>query len=154
MERHEELRLREKELFPTQEVLKKTLGKSYGAYAEFQDGLAGLELEQEWTWFPSHKVWAAKGVYYWTSPRGTKKEKAIYWLHVFDGYFCVAVWFKEKNRVVAQECGVSDEAKKMIGKSETWGKVPTFPAEFEVHSREHFDDICALIRCKKEVERN
>ena len=38
----------------------------------------------------------AKGQCFWTTRRGTKKEKVLYWLYVYKGCFNVTVWFKEK----------------------------------------------------------
>jgi len=99
MNNSEKLRLREREVPPIDEVLEQVLGDSYAAYETFQDALSGIDIEQEWRWYTPHKAWFARGQHRWTTSRGAMKEKTLYWLHVFEGYFSVAVWFKEKNRM-------------------------------------------------------
>jgi len=153
MNNHEKLQLRELGVPPTNEMLVPILGDSYTAYEIFQEALPNLEIEQNWQWYTPHKVWAAKGQHFWTTSRGTKKEKTLYWLHVFEGYFCVAVWFKEKNRAEILNADVSDKTKQLICDAQTMGKMPTFPVVFEVSSVETLEDIYVLLECKKRLEK-
>jgi len=148
---HENLRLREPEM-PTDEALVKVLGGSYAAYEAFQDALPKIEIEQEWQWFPSHKVWAARGWHFYATARGTRKEKTLYWLYVYEGYFTVSVWFKKKNRAEALKADVSEKTKQLITEAKTFGKVPTFPVVFEMTAAEPLTDIYTLIDCKKRLE--
>lgn len=152
MNDHDKLRLRDPEVTPTRELLAQTLGASYAAYETFQDALPGLEMEQDWQWYTPHKAWFAKGQHFWTTPRGAQKEKNLYWLHVYEGSFCVAIWFKEKNRAKVLCADVSEKAKQLIDDAATMGKVPTFPVVFEVTTDEPLADIFALIECKKRLE--
>jgi hypothetical protein len=85
--------------------------------------------------------------------RGAKKEKTLYWLYVFDGFFSVAVWFKEKNRFEALKANVSEETRQTILDAKTMGKLPTFPVTFDFTTVTPLDDICALIEQKKALER-
>jgi len=147
-----ELRLRDPEAAPTEETLIQTLGGSYAAYEAFQDALPGLDIEQEWQWYTPHKAWFARGRHWWTSSRGAGKEKTLYWLHVFEGSFNVAVWFKEKNRAEAMKENVSEKTKRLIAESETFGKVPTFPVVFEITGSEPLTDIYTMINCKKRID--
>jgi len=153
MNDHEKLRLRDPKVTPTSEVLEQTLGGSYSAYEAFQDALPGLEIEQEWQWYTPHKAWFAKGQHFWTTPRGTRKEKNLYWLHVYEGYFSVAVWFKEKNRAEVLMADVSEKTKQLIRDAETMGKMPTFPVVFDISTSEPLADIYTLLDCKKRLER-
>ena len=153
MNDHEKLRLRDPEVTPTSEVLEQTLGGSYAAYEAFQDALPDLEIEQEWQWYTPHKAWFAKGQYFWTTTRGAKKEKNLYWLHVYEGYFSVAVWFKEKNRAEVLMADVSEKTKQLIRDAETMGKMPTFPAVFDITTVEPLTDIYTLLDCKKRLEK-
>ena len=152
MNNNEKLRLREREVLPTSEVLKQVLGDSYVTYETFRDALAGLNIEQEWQWYTPYKAWFAKGQYRWTTPRGVMKEKTLYWLHVFEGYFSVAIWFKEKNRMEALNANVSEKAKHMILDAKTMGNLPTFPVIFNITTAESLADIYGLINCKKRIE--
>ena len=147
------LRLREPGAAPTDETLEQALGGSYAAYERFQDALPRLDIEQEWQWYTPHKAWFGRGWHWWTTPRGTRKEKTLYWLHVYEGSFNVAVWFKEKNRAEAMRENISEKTKQLIAESETFGKVPTFPVVFEITGAEPLTDIYTLIECKKRLER-
>lgn len=153
MDKTERLRLRDPAITPTGEMLEQTLGGSYAAYEALQDALPGLEIEQEWQWYTPHKAWFAKGQHFWTTPRGTRKEKNLYWLHVYEGYFSVAVWFKEKNRAEVLASGVSERTKKLIHDAETMGKMPTFPVVFDITTAEPLTDIYVLLDCKKRLEK-
>ena len=153
MNNSENLRLRDPEVTPTSKVLEQALGSSYAAYKAFQDALPKLEMEQEWQWYTPHKAWFAKGQHFWTTPRGTRKEKNLYWLHVCEGYFSVSVWFKEKNRKEALKSSVNEKTKHLIREAKTMGKMATFPVVFDITTAKQLADIYTLIDCKKRIER-
>ena len=153
MDNHEKLQLRDPGVMPTSELLEQTLGSSYAAYETFQEVLPGLDIEQDWQWYAPHKAWFAKGRHFWTTPKGTKKEKNLYWLHVYEGYFSVAVWFKEKNRMEVLSANVSEKTKQLICDAKTMGKMPTFPVRFDVSTTEPLMDIYVLLECKKRIEK-
>ena len=153
MDSHGDLRLREPEVIPTSALLEQTLGDSYAAYEIFQEALPGLEIEQDWQWYTPHKAWFAKGRHWWTTPKGATKEKNLYWVYFYDGYFSVAVWFKEKNRTEALKAEVSEKTRQLIRDAKTMGKMPTFPVVFDVSTTEPLMDIYALLDCKKRIER-
>ena len=153
MNDHENLQLREPQVTPTRELLEQILGDSYAAYETFQDALPGLEMEQEWQWYTPYKAWFAKGRHFWVTPRGARKEKNLYWLYVYDGYFSVAVWFKEKNRMEVLRADISEKTKKLIRDAETMGKLPTFPVVFDITTVEPLADIYLLLDCKKRIEK-
>ena len=153
MSKHENLQLRNPEAPPTRDILEQTLSGSYAAYETFQEALSNLKIEQDWQWYTPYKAWFAKGQHYWTTPRGARKEKTLYWLYVYDGYFSVAVWFNEKNRIEALKADVSEETKQLIRDASTMGKLPTFPVVFEITTAELLVDIYVLLDCKKRLER-
>ena len=151
---YSKLRLRDHDAVPSDETLMQTLGATvYAKYEAFQDALPRMDIEQEWQWYTPHKAWFGRGWHWYLSPRGVRKEKTLYWLHVYEGSFNVAVWFKEKNRAEAMRENVSEKTKRLITESETFGKVPTFPVVFEIKGDEPLTDIYTLIGCKKRLER-
>ena len=153
MNDRENLRLRDPKVVPTSEILKQTLGGSFSAYEAFQDALPELEIEQEWQWYTPHKAWFAKGQHFWTTPRGTRKEKNLYWLYVYEGTFSVAVWFKEKNREEILYANVRNKTKQLILNARTMGKLSTFSVVFDIIADESLSDIYTLIEYKKNLER-
>lgn len=153
MSKYDNLRLKECEEVPTYELLEKILGESFETYEIFQEALASFEIEQDWQYYAcSCKSWMARGQYRWTTPRGTSKEKTIYWLSAWDGFFKVMIWFLEKNRNEILKENLSEETKQKICDAKTLGKMNTFPLEFEMTSAKPLADIYSLIRCKKQLE--
>ena len=153
MNDNEKWQLREQNVIPTGEVLKQVLDNSYAIYETFCDVLPDLNIDQEWQWYTPYKAWFARGQYQWMTPRGTKKEKTLYWLYVYDEYFSVAIWFKEKNRMEIINSNVSEKVKHMILDAKTMGNMPTFPVIFNIVTAEQLADIYELINCKKRLER-
>jgi len=153
MDNQKELRLREPEVEPTSELLELTLGASYTAYEILQDALPDLEIEQVWQWYKPYKAWFARGQHFWTTPRETRKEKNLYWLHVYEGTFSVAVWFKEKNREEALRTDVSEHTKQTVRDAKTMGDMATFPVVFDITTANQLADIYTIIECKKRLER-
>jgi len=152
MDNNKGLQLREHDVIPTSDVLEKILEDSFAVYETFQEALSDLEMEQNWQWYTPHKSWYAKGQYFWTSSRGTRKEKTLYWLYVYEGYFNVAIWFKEKNRIDVLNADVNEKTKKTIRDAKTEMGLPTFPVTFKVTTKEALADIYTLIDCKKRIE--
>ena len=150
---NEKLQLRDAAERPSAEGLAQALKSgSFTSYEAFAEALAGLEIEQEWQWYTPHKAWFAKGMHFWTTARGTRKEKNLYWLHVFDGFFEVAVWFLEKNREYLLNADLSDEVKQTVFEAKTFGKLATFPVMVRVEKVGQLADVYELIEWKKRLE--
>ena len=155
MSKYENLRLKDKDVTPTPEVLKSALGTSYSAFTKFIDGLAKLDISNVWQYYPcvGTKAWLGRGEYRWTTPRGANKVKNIYWLSAWDGHFQMAVWFKEDNRMEILKADVTEETKQLIRKGKMFGpKMRTFPVEFEIKTTSQLNDIYTLLRLKIQLE--
>jgi hypothetical protein len=137
---------------PTAEMLVQVLGDSYAAYDALQDALPDLEMEQQWQWYAQYKAWFAKGTHFWTTAKGAQKEKNLYWLYIYDGYFTVAIWFKEGNREAVALADVSEKTKALICNATVMGKMRTFPVVIEVTGMESLQDIYTLLDYKKRLE--
>jgi hypothetical protein len=109
-------------------------------------------MEQDWQWYTPYKAWFAKGQHWWTTTRGTRKEKNLYWLYIYGGYFSVAIWFKEINREEVLKLDVSDITRERIQTSEILGKLKTFPVLIDIDKVEQLSDIYQLLECKKRLE--
>lgn len=152
--KYDNMRLREKEVTPTHEVIEKAIGSSsFSVYETFLDGLADFDIELLWQYYAcSCKSWMARGQYVWVSPRGAKKEKNIFWLSAWDGYFTVAVWFLGKNREKVLDLKISKETKQKVMNAKIFGKMNTFPVEFSITDVKQLADVYELIKCKKALE--
>ena len=155
MNHHQDLQLRNQNEVPTDETLAQVLGESYVAYEALQDVLPDWEIEQEWQWYKPYKAWFARGQYFWITSRGTSKEKTLYWLYIYEGYFVVAVWFKEKNRSKVLSVKISEKTKELIFNSEANSGLPTFPVLFKItdFDSKQLADISTLVNFKKKIEK-
>ena len=152
MRNNEKLQLRDQNTPPTNEILAKVMGNSYNAFETFKDSLPDMNIEHDWQWYTPHKAWFGRGQHWWTTPRGANKEKTLYWLHVFEDYFNIVVWFKEINRKELLKTDVNEKTKQLITDSETYGKVATFPVTIAIFTPDSLCDILILIECKKRLE--
>jgi hypothetical protein len=72
---------------------------------------------------------------------------------VWDGYFNIAIWFKEDNRMELLKADVTETTKQLIRKGKMFGpKMRTFPVEFEIKTAEQLADISTMIKLKKQLE--
>ena len=153
--KYEDLRLRDLLIEPNDKLLEEILGNSYRAYKTFCEKLGELEIQQVWQYYPcfATKAWLARGEYKWTTPRGAKKSKNIYWLSAWDKYFNLGIWFKGPNRAEVLALNLSDETKKIVSEAKQFGpKMNTFPVELVITKPEQLADVYELIKTKKRLE--
>jgi len=144
--------LRDPNIQPTDDVIAVALGEQYAAYTQFLDMLAGFGVTPQWRYYNDGKAWLAKGLYKWKSVRGTDKEKTIFWLSVWDGFFRVSFFFAEKAQLGFQSLAVGENIKKMIEDAKPMGKLKFFPLIFDVRSDELFDNLGVLIDYQKSIK--
>lgn len=66
--------LKDKETFPTYEVLRATLKDSYPAFRKLEDNLKDAGISIEWNYYNDEKAWMGKLLL---------KKKNLEWLHVY-----------------------------------------------------------------------
>ncbi|HWQ73644.1 MAG TPA: DUF3788 family protein [Desulfitobacteriaceae bacterium] len=144
--------LRDPNIQPTNDVIAAALGEQYAAYTQFLAMLAGFDVTPQWRYYNDGKAWLAKGLYKWKSLRGTDKEKTIFWLSIWYGFFRISFFFAEKAQLGLQGLAVGENTKKMIEDAKPMAKLKFFPLVFDVHSDDLFDDLCALIDYQKSIK--
>jgi len=78
-----------------------------------------------------------------------------YILTFWNGYFMVAVCFKEDNRTELLKADVSEEAKQLIRKGKMFSpKIRRFPVEFQITTVEQCADIYTILKYKIRLEAN
>ena len=141
--------LRDPNVEPTKEVFTECLGAAKDAYFEFLDMLPDHEIVLDWRYYKDGSAWLGKGLYKWTTTRGTAKEKNTFWLSVWEDLFKVVFYIPEKHREDALSLPLASEVKRMVEDAKQMGKLKFFPVIFEVASNEQFDDIFKLIDFRK-----
>lgn len=144
--------LRDPNIQPTNDVIAAALGEQYAAYTQFLGMLAGFDVAPQWRYYNDGKAWLAKGLYQWKSLRGTAKEKTIFWLSIWDGFFRVSFFFAEKMRSGLQGLAVGENTKRMIEDAKRMGKLKFLPLVFDVRSDDPFSDLSALIDYQKSIK--
>lgn len=141
--------LRDPNVQPTDEVFSAALGESYAAFLDFIEMIKDIDVKLSWRYYIDGKAWLAKGLHQWHSARGTAKEKTVFWLSVWEGFFKISIFFAERYRAEIQNLPLSDTTRKNIQDAKVMGKMKFFPLVFEVDSKAMFDDIRALAQYQK-----
>lgn len=144
--------LRDPAIEPTSERIAEGLGAANAAYAIFVEGLKSHDIQLQWRYYNDGKAWLAKGLYKWTTKRGTEKEVTTFWLSIWDGFFKVSVFIPEKARADALKLAVDDEAKHMIESAKQIGKLKFFPVVFDVRTEKLLDAIYTLAEFRKTIK--
>ena len=144
--------LRNPDIAPTSDVLAAALGNAYETYRRFTDMLDALEIQPEWRYYNDSKAWLGKGLYKWKSPRGTSKEKTVFWLSIWDGFFRLSFFISEKRWESLQNLQLSDSAKEAISGAKKIGKLKFYSVIFSVRIGESFSDFSALIEFQKNIK--
>ena len=144
--------LRDANIEPTGEVIAECLGSANSAYSEFMEEIQNHDIVLDWRYYNDGKAWLGKGLFKWSTVRGTQKEMTVFWLSIWEGFFKVAFYIPEKYRADAADLALDDTAKKMIEDAKQMGKLKFFPVVFELHSDRMFDTVFTLMDFKKTLK--
>ena len=137
---------------PSDDILSAALDGSYAAYVKFTDMLVGFGMQPEWRYYNDGKAWLLKGLYKWKSQRGTDKEKTVFWLSVWDGFFKLSFFVGENRREDLLNLPLSENIKRTVADAKKMGKLKFFPLIFDVRSDELLSDFGTLIEFQKSIK--
>lgn len=144
--------LRNPDIEPSSDVIAKALGEANNAYIKFINELTNHDIQLAWHYYNDGKAWLAKGLYKWTGVRGGQKEKTVFWLSIWDGFFKVTIYVPEKARTDVLSLPLGNEGKLMIAASQQMGKLKYFPIVFELCSDEMFEVVFMLVDFRKSIK--
>jgi hypothetical protein len=128
--------LNNKDEFPSEEVLKKILGKTFKYYQKLETILTNeLSLTYEWRYYNDSKAWLCKVAH---------KKKTIFWLSAWDGFFKTSFFFLERHLEGIMKLEIS--ANNFILEKE-WGKM--IPFIFEIKNEKIIKDLLKMVEYKK-----
>jgi len=137
---------------PTSETIADGLGEAYNAYTQLVAGLEenyGITL-MDWRYYNDSKAWLSKGEYKWTTPRGAKKVKPIFWLSIWEGFFKVSFFFSTNLQVELQSLPISEEAKGIVANAKPMGKTMRFiPIAMDIETDRQLSDVYAMAEFRK-----
>jgi len=135
--------LTDRDIFPTDEVLRGALGRRYAAFQELMAQIAAPEpgLTAEWRYYHDGKAWLCKVC---------NKKKTIFWLSVWDKFFQVGFYFMEKHRNGVAELAINEALKSEFLQSKPSGKL--LPLPVRVTKKKQIRDILEIARYKKSLK--
>jgi hypothetical protein len=135
--------LREKEIFPTDEVLEDALGGSYSTFNELVGIITkpdfGLALQ--WNYYNDGKAWLCKVSY---------KKKTVFWLSVWDGFFKTGFYFTQKNSSGVLNLDIEEKIKEEFIQRKSIGKL--MPLAINMKKKEQIADVIKIIVYKKSLK--
>lgn len=136
--------LKDPGVFPSNEVLKETLGDSiYKVLESFIETITSEEygLVPEWRFYNDGKAWLCKAVY---------KKKTVLWLSVWEGFFKVSSFFTEKHLEGIAALDISETIKEEFAKAKPTGRL--IPMLFDIRGKEQLEDLLKVVRHKKSLK--
>ena len=137
---------------PTNEIIAEGLGSASSAYTKFIEQLQNHDITVDWRYYNDGKAWLGKGLYKWSTARGTKKEMTVFWLSIWEGFFKVTIYVPEKYRADALNLALNSEVRKMIEDAKQMGKLKFFPLIFDFCSDNLFEEIFTIFDFKKTLQ--
>ena len=137
METVNAIELANPDIFPSDEVLKIVLGKSFGAYGALLDLFARNGMTHEWRYYRDGKAWLCKVQH---------KKRTIVWMSAWKGYVKATMYFPEKyiDDVYGLDLGADTigrfRATKNVGKSK--------PCTFDIRDKGVLDDFSKVMLFK------
>ncbi len=131
----------EQDIFPTEEVLKQALGKSFTAYEDFVTSLTNDGLTLEWSYYKDGKSWLCKVC---------QKKKTVLWLSVWNQFFKTTFFFTEKNSEDIVVLPIAEQIKDDFAASKRIGRL--IPLIISITRQEQLKDVLAIVEYKKNLK--
>lgn len=129
--------LKFKEVFPNEELLEFTLGKSYTAYTELLGRLSEKSISPQWNYYNDGKSWLCKLLL---------KKKNLAWLSVYDGSFNVTCYFMERHIEDIDKSTISQPVKELFYVTKPIGKL--IPMTIKTSQDRVSNDVIEMILLK------
>lgn len=133
--------LKDKNIFPTPEVLAGVLGTSYPAFEEFSTSATAAGLTLEWNYYNDGKVWLCKVL---------SKKKNLAWLIVSEGCFRTTSYFTEKHLDRIADLQITESIKEEFYRMKATGKL--IPMNVVITEKEQVKDALGMILFKRQLK--
>ena len=138
-----QMALRDAEIFPSDRVLKDTLGDVYDVLESFLATITNEAylLSFEWRYYNDGKAWLCKVQH---------KKKTILWLSVWEGFFKVSFFFTEKHLEAIAALDISEAIKTELASAKTVGRL--IPMIFNINNANQLEELLTVVRFKKTLK--
>ena len=137
METINAIELTDPDIFPDDEVLKKVLGRSFGAYEALLELYAQNGMTTELRYYNDGKAWLCKV---------QLKKRTIVWMSAWKGFMKAVIYFPERYLDDIYGLDISDETKDRFRNTKNVGK--SKPCMFEIKNREILKDFTRVMQFK------
>lgn len=137
METINNIELRDEGIFPDENILKKILGRSYGAYECLLELFDRNELVYEWRYYQDGKAWLCKV---------QKKKRTIIWMSAWKRYMQATIYVPQRYIGDILELKISDATKNKIKGTKNVGK--SKPCIFEIRNKKALKDLEKVMNFK------
>ena len=134
-----QMALRNTEIFPSDRVLKDTLGDVYDVLKSFLATITNEAylLSFEWRYYNDGKAWLCKVQH---------KKKTILWLSVWEGFFKVSFFFTEKHLEAIAALDISEAIKTELASAKAVGRL--IPMIFNINNASQLEELLTVVRFK------
>lgn len=132
----EEQILKDPQIYPSNEIIKKSLTNNFDIYLKFIEKIEVLNLNIEWRYYNDGKVWLGKIL---------NKKKNIGWLSIWNSGFKVSIFFTEKTINDFNNLNINNNIKSLIDKKHI-GKL--IPLIILVNNENIINDIVTILEYK------
>ena len=134
-----QMALRNAEIFPSDKVLKDTLGDVYDVLISFLATITdeAYLLSFEWRYYNDGKAWLCKVQH---------KKKTILWLSVWEGFFKVSFFFTEKHLEAIAALDISEAIKTELASAKAVGRL--IPMIFNINNASQLEELLTVVRFK------
>ena len=138
-----QMALRDAEIFPSDRVLKDTLGDVYDVLESFLATITNEAylLSFEWRYYNDGKAWLCKVQH---------KKKTILWLSVWEGFFKVSFFFTEKHLEAIAALDISEAIKTELASTKAVGR--HIPMIFNINNASQLEELLTVVRFKKTLK--
>jgi len=136
--------LKNPDVIPSEEVLKKVLGNNvHAVYETYISSItsAGYGLTYEWKYYNDGKSWLCKI---------SHKKKTVHWLSALEGCFKIAFYFTEKHLEGIATLDISEKIKEDFCVTKPVGRL--LPMLFTISRKEQLDDLLKVVAFKKSLK--
>jgi hypothetical protein len=135
--------LRDRDVFPSEDVLRNVLGEVYDVLAALEKQVTQSEfsLTLDWNYYNDGKSWLCKVCH---------KKKTVFWLSVWEGFFRAAFFFLERHLEEIDGLDISDQIKEDFCRMKPIGKL--LPMVISIDRQEQLVDLLKIVKFKKELK--
>jgi hypothetical protein len=141
MEPIDDLELKDEQLYPDDAVLKKVLGRSFGAYQGLLKIFEANDMTHEWRYYRDGKAWLCKV---------QKKKKTIIWMSARTGFVKAGIYVPVQHLDELLKLDIDQDVKERIKGSKNIMK--SRPCVFDVKNKAVLKDLETVMKFKSSLK--